>query len=92
MISMILIQLTIVPHEHYFPCQFKKIRTYHSHFIPEGVAEPSQIGLSEMPMIPLCGVAVVVGVSEESETPTSYQNYLATRDTADVTGGKPIAV
>jgi hypothetical protein len=27
-----------------------------------------------------------------SETPTFYQNYLAMRNTADVTGGKPIAV
>jgi fermentation-respiration switch protein FrsA (DUF1100 family) len=27
-----------------------------------------------------------------SETPTSYQNYLAIRNTADVTDGKPIAV
>jgi hypothetical protein len=27
-----------------------------------------------------------------SETPTFYQNYLAIRNTADVTGGKPIAV
>jgi hypothetical protein len=27
-----------------------------------------------------------------SETPTFYQNLLAMRDTADVTGGKPIAV
>jgi hypothetical protein len=26
------------------------------------------------------------------KTPTFYQNYLAIRDTADVTGGKPIAV
>jgi hypothetical protein len=40
------------------------IHTYHSRFIPEGVAE----------------------------TPTFYQNYLATRNTADVKGGKPIAV
>jgi hypothetical protein len=27
-----------------------------------------------------------------SETPTFYQNYLAMRNTADVTGGKAIAV
>jgi hypothetical protein len=27
-----------------------------------------------------------------SETPTFYQNYLATSNTADVTGGKPIAI
>jgi hypothetical protein len=27
-----------------------------------------------------------------SETPTFYQNYFAMSDTADVTGGKPIAV
>jgi hypothetical protein len=26
------------------------------------------------------------------KTPTFYQNYLAMRNTADVTGGKPIAV
>jgi hypothetical protein len=42
-----------------------------SSFIPEGVAEASQIFL---------------------ETPTFYQNDLATRNTADVTGGKPIAI
>jgi hypothetical protein len=46
------------------------IHTYRSRFIPEGVAEASQL----------------------SETPTFYQNYLATRNTADVTGGKSIAV
>jgi hypothetical protein len=43
------------------------IHTYHSRFIPEGVAY-------------------------SSETPTFYQNLLAMRNTADVTGGKAIAV
>jgi hypothetical protein len=47
------------------------IHTYHSRFIPEGVAEAWRY----------C-----------SETPMFYQNYLAVRNTADVTGGKPIAV
>jgi hypothetical protein len=32
------------------------------------------------------------GVRYSSETPTFYQNYLAMRNTADVTGGKPIAI
>jgi hypothetical protein len=27
-----------------------------------------------------------------SETPTFYQNYIAMRNSADVTGGKPIAI
>jgi hypothetical protein len=31
------------------------------------------------------------GVSDISPRPTFYQNYLAVRNTADVTGGKPIA-
>jgi hypothetical protein len=47
------------------------IHTYHSRFIPEGVAVVSQIFL---------------------RTPTFYQNLLAMRNTAAVTGGKPIAV
>jgi hypothetical protein len=32
------------------------------------------------------------GVSDIAPRPTFYQNYLAVRNTADVTGGKPIAV
>jgi hypothetical protein len=32
------------------------------------------------------------GISDIAPTPTFYQNYLAVRNTADVTGGKPIAV
>jgi hypothetical protein len=32
------------------------------------------------------------GVSDIAPMPTFYQNYLALRNTADVTGGKPIAV
>jgi hypothetical protein len=47
---------------------FYYIHTYHSRFIPEGVAEVSQIFLQD------------------------DQNYLAMSNTADVTGGKPIAV
>jgi hypothetical protein len=43
---------------------------HHSRFIPEGVAEASQIFLGDH----------------------VYQNYLAMSNTADVTGGKPIAV
>jgi hypothetical protein len=38
---------------------------------------------------------ILKGVAEASqifETPTFYQNYFAMRNTADVTGGKPIAV
>jgi hypothetical protein len=42
------------------------VHTYHSRFIPEGVAESFHISF--------------------------YQNYLAIRNTADVTGGKPIAI
>jgi hypothetical protein len=34
----------------------------------------------------------VAGVAYYSETATFYQNYLALTNTADVTGGKPIAV
>jgi hypothetical protein len=45
------------------------IHTYRSRFIPERVAEASQIFLRD-----------------------ALQNYLAMRNTADVTGGKPIAV
>jgi hypothetical protein len=45
------------------------MHTYHTRFIPEGVAEASQILLL-----------------------TFYQNYLAMSNTADVTGGKPIAI
>jgi hypothetical protein len=52
--------------------QHTYINTYHSRFIPEGVAETSQIFLQM--------------------APTLYQNDLAMRNTADVTGGKPIAV
>jgi hypothetical protein len=47
------------------------LHTYHSRFIPEGVAEVSRYS---------------------SETHTFYQNLIAMRNTADVTGGKPIAV
>jgi hypothetical protein len=47
------------------------IHTYHSHFIPEGLAEASQIFLRDTHFLP---------------------NYLAMRNTADVTGGKSIAV
>jgi hypothetical protein len=47
----------------------KKIHTYYSRFIPEGVAE-----------------------AYSTETPTSFQNYLAMSNTADVTGSKPIAI
>jgi hypothetical protein len=43
------------------------LHTYHSRFIPEGVAEASQAS-------------------------TFFQNYLAMSNTADITGGKPIAV
>jgi hypothetical protein len=43
--------------------------TYHSRFIPEGIAEVSQIFLRD-----------------------THQNKLTMRNTADVTGGKPIAV
>jgi hypothetical protein len=32
------------------------------------------------------------GISDIAPRPTFYQNYLAVRNTADVTGGKPIAV
>jgi hypothetical protein len=46
------------------------IHTYHSRFIPKGVAEVSQIFLREAHVLP----------------------KLAMRNTADVTGGKPIAV
>jgi hypothetical protein len=46
------------------------IHTYHSRFIPEGVAEVSQIFLRDTHILP----------------------KLAMRNTADVTGGKPIAV
>jgi hypothetical protein len=45
------------------------IHTHHSRFIPEGVAEASQIFLRDAHILP----------------------KLATRYTADVTGGKPIA-
>jgi hypothetical protein len=45
------------------------MHTYHSRFIPEGVAEASQTFLQDV----------------------YYQNYLAMSNTADVTGGKPIA-
>jgi hypothetical protein len=44
--------------------------TYHSRFIPEGVAEVSQIFLQDTHVLP----------------------KLAMRNTADVTGGRPIAV
>jgi hypothetical protein len=46
--------------------------TYHSRFIPEGVAEASKIFLWDIPRF--------------------YQNYLAMSNTAEVTGGKSIAV
>jgi hypothetical protein len=46
--------------------------TYHSRFIPEGVAEASQMLLQDAKI--------------------TYQNYLAVRNTADVTSAKPIAV
>jgi hypothetical protein len=46
------------------------IHTYHSRFIPGGVAEVSQIFLRDTHVLP----------------------KLAMRNTADVTGGKPIAV
>jgi hypothetical protein len=32
------------------------------------------------------------GIPDTPETPTPYQNEFATRNTADVTGGEPIAV
>jgi hypothetical protein len=35
---------------------------------------------------------ILEAVAEASETPTFYQNYLAMSNTADVMGGKPIAV
>jgi hypothetical protein len=47
------------------------IHTYHSRFLPEGVAEVSQIFLRNTHVLP---------------------KYLVMRNTADVTGGKPIAV
>jgi hypothetical protein len=46
------------------------LHTYHSRFIPKGVAEISQIFLRDTHVLP----------------------KLAMRNTADVTGGKPIAV
>jgi hypothetical protein len=49
----------------------RDIHTYHSRFIPEGVAEASQIFFRGTHVLP---------------------KYLAMRNTADVTGGKPIAV
>jgi hypothetical protein len=49
------------------------IPTYHSRFIPEGVAEVSQIFLRDTHVLP-------------------KKKKLAMRNTADVTGGKPIAV
>jgi hypothetical protein len=48
----------------------KCVHTYHSRFIPEGVAEVSQIFLRDTHVLP----------------------KLAKRNTADVIGGKPIAV
>jgi hypothetical protein len=33
-----------------------------------------------------------IGFSDIAPRPTFYQNYVAVRNTADVTGGKPIAV
>jgi hypothetical protein len=35
---------------------------------------------------------IIRGIWYSSVTPTFYHNYLTMRDTADVTGGKPIAV
>jgi hypothetical protein len=49
----------------------KKLHTYHSRFIPGGVAEVSQIFLRDTHILP---------------------KLLATRNTADVTGGKPIDI
>jgi hypothetical protein len=46
------------------------VNTYHSRFMPEWIAEASQILLRD----------------------TIYLNYLAMISTADVIGGKPIAV
>jgi hypothetical protein len=50
---------------------FEYVYTYHSRFIPEGVAEASQIFFGDTHV---------------------YHNYLAMSNTADMTGGKPIAV
>jgi hypothetical protein len=47
------------------------IHIYHSRFLPEGVAEASQIFLRDAHVLP---------------------KYLAICNTADITGGKPIAV
>jgi hypothetical protein len=47
------------------------IGTYHSRFIPEGIAEVSQIFLRDTHVLP---------------------KLISSRNTADVTGGKPIAV
>jgi hypothetical protein len=47
------------------------VHTYHSHFIPKGVAKASQIYLRNAHVLP--------------------KYYLAMRNTADVSGGNPIA-
>jgi hypothetical protein len=62
---------TILYHVKYIPTfVLKHIHTYHSRFIPEGVAEVFQIFLLDINVLP----------------------KLAMRNTADVTGGKLIAV
>jgi hypothetical protein len=58
--------ITINPKRKHIFC----IHTYHTRFIPEGVAETSQVLLQD----------------------THILNNLAMRNTADLTGGKPIGI
>jgi hypothetical protein len=74
---MMMMMMVYLPHT-YLPLASRvifscwNIHTYHSRFIPEGVAAPH--------------------LRYSFRTPTFYQYYLAMRNTADVIGGKPIAV